>query len=286
MIGKWHLGITPDYHPLSRGFDYWFGLPYSVDMGCITCEAYDNYNHLCGGKRSNESVDTVALPLFQDRNIIEAPVDLTKLTSRYISAAQDFMSSALSAESPFFLYVPLSHVHTPLATGPQFANASDAGHYGDTVMEMDDFVGQIVDWLDAKDAEKNTLVIFTSDNGPWEVKCELGGEATPFLGLWQKIVGKGGSSSKGTTWEGGHRVPFIVSWPGTLPAGKVSGDLVSALDIVPTFADIAGLTLPDDRVFDGIPLPFVKPHNGSRTLMLPNSGSVRDYTEIWLATAR
>ena len=244
-------------------------------MGCVTCSPVYNtkINPQCGMNKDHN----ISVPLFENREIIEQPVDLTKLSDRYTAAATNFMSTAVSHEKPFFLYAPLTHVHVPLATDPRFAGGSGSGHFGDAVMEMDDFVGQVMGWVREKGLLEDTLVMFTSDNGPWEFKCELAGCAEPYVGIWQKVVGEGGSSSKMTTWEGGHRVPFIVSWPGKLPANKVGSELVSAFDILPTLAAICGFELPTDRVFDGIPLPFVAPHNGTRVTFHLDAG----YNEIW-----
>ena len=270
VVGKWHLGITPDYHPLSRGFDFYYGLPYSNDMGCVTCSPiYDKrFNCTCG----EDMRWNVSVPLYENRDIIEQPVDLTTLSARYVNAAQDFMSGALSAGKPFFLYAPLTHVHTPLATSPEYAGKSGFGPRGDAAMEMDGFVGAMMEWVKSKGQEENTIIMFTSDNGPAEQQCEFAGTTIPYMGMWQKTFGRGGSAGKFTTWEGGHRVPFIVSWLGTLQAGQVRGDLVSALDIVPTFADIANFTLPEKRVFDGVPMPFVKPQREERTLFHLSTG--------------
>lgn len=275
IIGKWHLGHHGDYHPLARGFDYYFGLPYSNDMGCILCSpAYNiKVNPQCGKNR----MFNLSVPLFENTNIIQQPVDLTTLTARYIESAQKFMASAIERNNPFFLYVPMTHVHVPLATDKRFANKTGHGHLADTIMEMDSYVGSITKFLKDQNVLKNTIVIFTSDNGPWEYKCNLAGSTTPFHGVWQKTQGGGGTSSKMSTWEGGHRVPFIISWPEKLPGGITKTDLVSALDLLPTFAMIANFTLQDDREYDGIPFPFLVPHTKTRALFLPDV----DLIELW-----
>ena len=275
IVGKWHLGHNKNYNPLSRGFDYYFGLPYSNDMGCVTCSpVYDiKVNPQCG---KNEHYN-ISVPLFENRKIIEQPVDLTTLTNRYIKSALSFISHSIEKRNPFFLYIPMTHVHTPLATDKKFTNHSKLGHFVDTVIEMDNYVGAVTNHLYEKKINQNTIVIFTSDNGPCELKCDLGGTSHPYNGIWQKTIGGGGATTKFTTWEGGHRVPFIISWPHKLPSGSINTDLVSALDILPSIAIIAGFTLHGDREYDGIPLPFLIPQNKTRTLFLPDVGLF----ELW-----
>ena len=272
IIGKWHLGHTQKYHPLSRGFDYYFGLPYSNDMGCLR-NSNDIYNikinPLCGENR----LYNISLPLYENRKIIEQPADLMTLTQRYADKAQQFMSSAIEERKPFFLYIPMTHVHVPLS----FFKGNTGNNFVDTVIEMDQYVGKVTNFLKQNNLVENTIVMFTSDNGPWEYKCDLAGTSSPYLGQWQKTVGEGGSSSKMTTWEGGHRVPFIVSWPGTIPTGQVKADLVSALDILPTLAKITNFTLPNDREFDGVPLPFLVPPQATRTIFHPDY----EFSEVW-----
>lgn len=275
IIGKWHLGHNGEYHPLSRGFDYYFGLPYSNDMGCVTCSpVYDiKVDPQCGRNKNFN----ISVPLFENSKIVEQPVDLTTLTKRYIKSTKSFISSSLKNKKPFFLYLPMTHVHTPLATDPKFNNYSKLGHFVDTVIEMDNYVGEVMNYLFKKRIFDNTMVIFTSDNGPCELKCKLGGNSFPYSGIWQKTIGGGGSTTKFTTWEGGHRVPFIISWPSKLPAGITSTDLVSAFDILPSLSIIAGFTLFDDRKYDGIPFPFIAPNNATRILFLPDVG----LSELW-----
>lgn len=143
-------------------------------------------------------------------------------------------------------------------------------------MELDDSVGQIVNFVKSNNISENTVIIFTSDNGPWLFECNMAGSMGPYQGLWQKQQGGGGSTGKMSTWEGGHRVPFIISWPGKLNP-MVSDELVSGLDILPTFAHLANFTLPTDRAFDGLAFPFIKPHEGLRTLLIQD----KDLIEIW-----
>ena len=183
MFGKWHLGVThSDYMPLQNGFDEFLGLPYSNDM--IPPKWKD-------------------IPLIEDNDTLAFNPDQTHLTRIYTEKAVDFISR--KKDDPFFLYLPYAMPHVPLMPGEEF-NASERGKYGDVVEEIDWGVGQILETLKAQGIEKNTLVFFTSDNGPWIIKNERGGSA----GLLR--------DGKGSTWEGGMRVPGIFWWPETLTA--------------------------------------------------------------------
>lgn len=206
-------------------------------------------------------------------------MDLTTLSSRYASKAKTFIEQSIKKSAPFFLYTPLTHVHVPLATCKTFANKSADGHFGDVLMEMDHFIGEIIDFVEESNIVDNTIIIFTSDNGPWDLKCDLAGEATPFDGLWQQKRGGGGGSHKATTWEGGHRVPFIISWPNVLTPNVVSQELISALDIVPSLSLITNFSLPKDRVFDGKPFSFLTAHKPSEKRALFFQSIMSE--EIW-----
>ena len=163
------------------------------------------------------------------------------------------MDHAAAGANPFFMYMAFSHTHVPLFFDPKFANSSARKTvFADTTMELDDTVAGI--WQAVKDAgkEEETLIFFTSDNGPWAVKCELAGSAGPFTGEYQKKLG-GGSTLKDTTWEGGHRVPGVAYWKGKIDP-RVSNATVSSLDFLPTILALAGVPLPADRSFDGVDL--------------------------------
>jgi arylsulfatase G len=177
-------------------------------------------------------------------------------------------------------YVPFSHIHTPQYVATRNIGKSnktgDAGHFYDTLLEVDETVGTVMSAIKSvQGVDENTLVFLTGDNGPWETKCALSGSAGPYLGLWQKNEGGGGSSSKSTLWEGGHREVGLAWWPGRI-APRVSNALVSTLDYLPTLLNLAGVLVPTDRVYDGIDLAPVL-FNGSdqahTTLFHPNSGS-------------
>ena len=235
VVGKWHLGHLPQYLPGAHGFDSWFGLPYSNDMdGTIEfdnwpldAEFYDPRNEYWN------------VPLMRDAEEIERPVQQETLTRRYTEEAVAFIEA--NAERPFFLYMPHTMVHIPLFRDEPFVDVSLAGRYGDVVEEIDWSVGRILETLEARGLIDDTLVIFTSDNGPWLVFREHGGSA----GLLH--------FGKGTTWEGGVRVPAIFSWPGHIEPGVIT-DVGSTLDLFSTIVTLAGGEVPTERVLDGFDL--------------------------------
>jgi len=221
-IGKWHLGHREPFLPTNQGFDTYFGIPYSNDMG--------GRGH--GGKKGRPP-----LPLIRDTEVIEAPADQTTLTRRYTEQAVRFIGE--HKDEPFFLYLPHTMPHVPLFRSPEFAGRSAGGVYGDVIEEIDWSTGEILDALKQHGVDDNTLVIFTSDNGPWLSKGDHGGSAGPLRGGKQSV------------WEGGMRVPCIVRWPGTVPAGTACDEVATAMDVLPTLAALAGAELPADRVIDG-----------------------------------
>jgi len=217
-IGKWHLGDQPVFLPTRQGFDYYYGIPYSNDMG----------------KGGNNP----PLPLMRNEKVIEAPADQSTLTKRYTEEAISFINE--NADNPFFLYLPHTMPHVPLFSSPDFAGKSKNGKYGDAVEEIDWSTGEIIKTLRDLDIADNTLVVFTSDNG-----ATRRGSNLPFSG------GKCG------IMEGSMREPCVMWWPGTIPAGSTSPELMSTLDILPTFAKLSGGKVPDDRVIDGMDLSSV-----------------------------
>lgn len=195
MIGKWHLGHQPDFWPTAHGFESFFGVPYSNDM--------------------------TPFPLYQGMEKIEEPAKQATLTRRYTEQAVAIIEA--EDERPFFLYLAHTFPHIPLFASEDFLGQSEAGLYGDTVEEIDWSTGEILAALERTGQAGNTLVVFTSDNGPW-----FEGSSGP------------ARERKGATWEGAYRVPFLAWWPGALPAGTVSDAPVSGLDLLPTFAALAG----------------------------------------------
>ena len=224
-IGKWHVGDQPEFLPTRRGFDHYFGLPYSNDM--------DGNNKPNAKGRSNPP-----LPLIRDARVIEAPVDQDSLTARYTDEAVKFITA--SKDRPFFLYFPHTAVHVPLHPGANFKGQSANGSYGDWVEEVDWSVGRVLDTLRELQLSGRTLVLFTSDNGPWLSKGKNGGSAGPLAG------------GKFTTWEGGMREPTLAWWPGQIAAGSTCDAVTSEMDLLPTCVKLAGGTVPGDRKIDGL----------------------------------
>ena len=221
MVGKWHLGHLPRYLPTRQGFDSYYGIPYSNDM-------------------TNERRGDPPLPLLRDERIEEAPVDQTTLTRRYTEEAVRFIRD--HREGPFFLYLAHNFPHVPLFASDRFRGRSPRGLYGDVVEELDWSVGEVLRALREAGVAENTLVFFTSDNGPWLTQDEEGGSA----GLLRE--------GKGSTWEGGMRVPAIAWWPGTVPAGRVTRALGTTMDLFSTALALAGAPAPADRPIDGVDL--------------------------------
>ena len=213
-VGKWHLGHLPPFLPMAQGFDSYFGIPYSNDMA---------------GRDG--------VPLMRNEEIIERPADQTTITRRYTEEAVGFIRK--NRARPFFLYLPHTMPHTPLAASEPFLGQSKRGLYGDVIETLDWSVGQILDTLDELGLSENTLVVFTSDNGPWLVQGAHGGCALPLR------------AGKKTTYEGGMREPCIMRWPGTIPAGTTCGEVASTIDLLPTIARLAGTREPTDRIIDG-----------------------------------
>ncbi len=211
-IGKWHLGDRPEYRPLKQGFDYYYGILYSNDM--------------------------VNPDIHRNDEIIEHPTDQTTLTKRYTAEAIKFIEE--HKDEPFFVYLPYTFPHIPLYASEDFLDTSMRGLFGDTIQELDWSVGQINKTLEKLGLAENTLVIFTSDNGPWITQNQNGGSAGLLRG------------AKGDTWEGGMREPFIAKWPGKIPAGTISMEVSSTLDFFPTIVKLAGGKMPDDRPYDGV----------------------------------
>ncbi|MBI1311476.1 sulfatase-like hydrolase/transferase [bacterium] len=233
-VGKWHLGHLPQFLPTSNGFDSYFGIPYSNDM--------DRVNDAPKGRESfwNPKVEYWNVPLMRNLEIAERPADQTTITRRYTEAALSFIKE--NKDRKFFLYLPHSLPHVPLFRSKEFEGRSLRGLFGDVVEEIDWSVGQVLDTLRRLKLDQNTIVWFTSDNGPWLTFNEHGGSA----GLLR--------DGKGTTWDGGMREPSVCWWPGTIPAGQVSAELGTTMDIYVTNLALAGAAKPTDRHIDGYDL--------------------------------
>lgn len=231
-IGKWHLGNLPEFRAHRHGFDFFYGLPYANDS-----------RKQLEGEPFRPVLAREELPLMENDDVVEAPVNQHTLTTRYTERAMQFLRQNNS--KPFLLYLPYTAPHTPLYAATAREGISKAGIYGDSVEEIDWSVGRVFDTLRELQLDRNTLVFFTSDNGPRASGPgpRDGGGSTGGL-----------RGRKGTTWEGGMRVPAILWWPGKIAAGVESAAVASTNDLFPTIAHFAGVKLPRGRVIDGRPL--------------------------------
>ena len=234
-IGKWHLGHHAKFLPTRHGFDHYFGIPYSNDMNRV--------------KQGEPPI-----PLMRDEEIVEQPAVQETLTQRYTEEALKFIRDHADGARhgrPFFLYLPYTFPHVPLHASAAFRGKSSRGLYGDVVEELDASAGQILKTLREHQLAESTLVIFTSDNGPWLSQKLNGGSA----GLFRE--------GKTTNWEGGVRVPCLAFWPGTIAPGRVVQDLASELDLFATCVELAGGQLPTDRPYDSHSLVPLLRGNGA-----------------------
>jgi arylsulfatase A-like enzyme len=233
IYGKWHLGHQPPFLPPRHGFDDYFGLPYSNDMGPLQ-----------PGSRNPP------LPLIEGEKTIATNPDQSRLTTWYTEHAVRFI--ARNKDRPFFLYVPHAMPHVPLYVSEKHQGKSGRGLYGDVVMELDWSVGQILGALKEHGLDERTLVIFTSDNGPWLSYGDHAGAAGPLR------------EGKATTWEGGVREPCLMRWPGRLPAGGVCRQPVMTIDLLPTLAALAGAELPAPPIDGRDVWPLITGQGGAR----------------------
>lgn len=243
-IGKWHLGHHQEYLPTRQGFDYFFGIPYSNDMDNISALAQKDYNAFWSSDERKKT-ENFNVPLMRNETIIERPTDQFHITQRYTDEAIAFIHQ--NKNRPFFLYLAHSMPHVPLFASEQFEGKSKRGSYGDVVEEIDHSVGRLIHTLKELHLESKTIVVFTSDNGPWlEMKLE-GGSA----GLLR--------SGKGSTWEGGMREPTLFWSPENISPGVIT-DLGTTMDLFTTFSALAKVALPNDRILDGVDLSPVLFH--------------------------
>ncbi|WP_425398501.1 sulfatase family protein [Aeoliella sp.] len=235
VFGKWHLGDEEPFLPTNQGFDEWFGLPYSNDMWPLHPDLVRLPPNAERRKRGYPP-----LPLYEGTKVVDEEVtaeDQEQLTTQYTEHAVDFIRR--NREQPFFLYVPHSMVHVPLFVSDKFKDKSGAGLYGDVVMEVDWSVGQILEALKQEGLDENTLVMFTSDNGPWLSYGSHAGSAGPLR------------EGKATMFEGGYRVPCVARWPGKIKPGTKCDELAGTIDLLPTIAGLIGAEVPTDRQIDG-----------------------------------
>lgn len=237
IVGKWHLGNQDVFQPLDHGFDDWYGTPASNSQGfdpnlkqyAPDCVFRDGYT-----RESILMLKEAPCPLVRDNVVVEIPADQSQLTQRYTRETIRFITE--NKDKQFFVYLAHNMPHIPLHASEQFVGSSRRGIYGDAVQELDWSTGEILRTLKELELDQNTLVIFLSDNGP---NTATGGKAGPL---------KGG---KGSTLEGGVRVPFVARWPGKIPGGTVSAEAVTCMDLLPTLTKLAGGEVPNDRVIDG-----------------------------------
>ncbi len=242
IVGKWHLGHLPQYLPTQHGFDYWFGIPYSNDMDWNLPEGLDNRTAYF-----DPNVDYWRVPLMRNETVIERPAQQSTITRRYTEEAVRFIRD--HQDQSFFLYLPHSMPHTPLFVSDAYRGRSAAGIYGDVIEELDWSVKQIVETIKSAGLDENTLIVFTSDNGPW-LRFETHGGSAGLL-----------RDGKGTTFEGGMRVPGIFWWPKRI-APDVIPDIGSSMDLFTTVLAVTGGTVPADRPIDGVDLSPVLFGNG------------------------
>lgn len=265
-VGKWHLGSYTQFLPTKQGFDSYYGIPYSNDMSVETNQQFAAdclFREGFSKKKLDEAFAEALVskkplrlpgkvPLVRNETCIEFPVDQTTITRRYTDEGIRFISQSVKAGKPFFLYLAHSMPHVPLFSSPDFQGKSEAGPYGDVIEEIDFNTGRIMDHLKKLGIEENTIVIFTSDNGPWLVKEDGSGHADPLF------------EGKFTSFEGGFRVPFIIKWPGPIPSGSVCRELATAMDLFPTLAGITGAPLPPIEM-DGKDMIDLWTHTDAKT---------------------
>ncbi|PIB28868.1 sulfatase [Maribacter sp. 4G9] len=221
IFGKWHLGDAPKFMPNNQGFDEYFGIPYSNDMWPLHPQQGPVFNF-------------GPLELYHNEKVIDTLTDQSNLTTKITERSVDFINS--NKDKPFFLYVPHPQPHVPLFVSDTFKGKSDRGLYGDVIMELDWSVGEILKALDKNGLTENTIVIFTSDNGPWLAYGNHAGSAYPLR------------EGKGTAWEGGQREPFLIKYPGKIPGNRVVDTPVMAIDILPTIAEATETNLPKRKI--------------------------------------
>jgi arylsulfatase A len=247
-IGKWHLGHHPEFLPTKQGFDSYFGIPFSNDM--MTKHKLDAAGYDEAWKHPKDAFKNWNVPLMRDEKIIEQPADQTRITDRYTDEAVSFIEK--NKERPFFLYLAHNMPHVPIFVSEAHYNADPAQAYKLAVEHIDASTGRVIEALKKNNLDKNTVVIFYSDNGPWQACGHFGGSAKPL------------KAGKRSTYEGGMRVPCVMWGPGLIPAGKVCSEVAVGFDILPTFASLSGATLPKDHVIDGKDiLPLMKGVEGA-----------------------
>lgn len=250
-VGKWHLGHHSQFLPTEHGFDQYFGVPYSNDMGVDATMTLSPNIIFREGKTEADfrSTSEKLPPLLRDKEVIEWPADQTQLTQRYTREVIEFIRTNRS--QPFFVYLPHTMPHIPLYASDEFRGRSEAGLYGDTLQEIDWSVGQILQTLEDLGIDQNTMIIYTSDNGPWDLK---GNDTDKVKGNMNRRIGGSADPLRGfkfSHWEGGMRVPCVMHWPGKIPAGQSCDEVTASIDLLPTLAALSGAQLPERKI-DGL----------------------------------
>ncbi len=234
MFGKWHIGDIPGRFPTDQGFDEWYGVANTTDESEYSSQF--QYDPEVG--RTPMIVEARRGEVPRDVKAYDVPAR-REIDADLAERAMDFMRRSVAAEQPFFAFIPFTQPHLPTLPHPAFDGRTGNGHYADVLAEIDYRAGQILDAIDALEIVDETIVIWLSDNGP-EYFYPWHGTAGPWRGNYF------------TAWEGSLRAPFLVRWPGRIPAGRISNEIVHVVDILPTLARVAGYRVPDDRIIDGV----------------------------------
>ena len=270
-VGKWHLGHLKEFLPTSHGFDSYYGIPYSNDMWIDpNMKLAKDIKLLEGmtlegitGQTDKKKRKMNLVPLMRNEEVIEYPADQNTLTKRYTEEAIKFITN--NRDRPFFLYMPHTMPHIPLYASPEFEGKSDAGLYGDCIEEIDWSVGQIIKTLKKQGIDKNTFIVYTSDNGPWNLK---GNDTDKVKGNMNRRIGGSALPLRGykfQRWEGGMREPTVMWWPGRIPAGKECHEIAGTIDILPTIAALSGAKLPEKKIDGKSIIPLIEGREGART---------------------
>jgi len=266
-VGKWHLGHHKEFLPTSHGFDSYFGIPYSNDMGIDRnmklAEKVVWRNEANEEKFRSSSGRGGGPPVMRGTEVIEWPADQNTLTKRYTEESIAFIKE--NKDQPFFLYLPHTMPHIPLFVTPEFEGKSDAGLYGDCIEEIDWGVGEILKTLKELKIDQNTLIVYTSDNGPWNLK---GNNTDKVKGNMNRRIGGSAYPVKGYKFsknEGGMRVPTVMRWPAKIPEGSACSEVAGTIDLLPTIAAISGACLPGKKIDGKSIVPLMEGAEGEKS---------------------
>jgi arylsulfatase A-like enzyme len=238
IIGKWHLGNLPEFLPMNQGFDYWYGIPYSNDNNGTSAPG-------------NDYLDGPPLPMYENESLIEQGVSMEIITQRYTVKAIEFIKK--KKDRPFFLYLSYTMPHVPIDASANFKGISAAGLYGDVIEELDWSAGQILKSLEELGLTENTMVVFTSDNGPM-IHMDIPSYDPDIIKPWHHGTAGPLRGGKFDVYEGGFRVPAIILWKGKIEGGSVSADMARSIDLYPTLLQLAGASTDMDQDIDGLDL--------------------------------